>query len=789
MPRLTVVLSISVMAAYVANVAPARSQPVSNDTLSVSSVTVPASTDTTFSVLLSIKTFREYAAFTIPLEFGNPNLVIDTSVTDWGGYGSGSPVKGITLDSLGRWSGWTIITSLVWNEVGGGGAYDRPPTILIGFITFNESGLPPSDGPLLRIHFKLQGAELGCSGADTLFIFPANHLTFVEVPEPIEYTPQFVPGTICIAESECADLQFRPSPNGWQFLNHAVYLWPESWWEQFDYSEPEYPVSWRFFCEPSDFPDWPLFVSAFGDDQCYYDPPPGTIVYRPTAVRRWFALKGAWGGSCFGFATTSFLYFDELRDVTTDFPGATAVFDVPSNDESRLLINEHQLYQFGRATREHRNANWETPPSHTLEACKQMFLAAEGDDRVLSLWNNGKGGGGHTVTPFRCEQDVTNSDLWYIYVYDNNHPGDENCRIEVNTDSDTWHYAHMPTWGGAKKFFLELPASTFANRPTMPKSIPPREEWTTGPFSTNAGATDHIELYIGPADTAIVMAGSAAIGHAGDSLFNTLSGAVPIIPTTGYEMLPIGYYLPDSTYDIDVRNTADSSFGLSIFGDTISFSYQRAADSSGQSEHLFYSPSQNALRVYTLASGETSRDVEVIVGGPDSEIVYSVLGIGTGPDDSIEYSVADQSALQIVNYGEATAYSLRIEIAKSDLDTVFYCDSVALADHCAHLISPLWRANNDSLILLIDSGLTGDFDDTLEVANQRDPWVLVRGDVNVDGLITAVDIIYLVNFVFKGGESPQPVVEAGDVNCSVSVTAADIIYLVNYVFKGGFAPC
>jgi hypothetical protein len=30
---------------------------------------------------------------------------------------------------------------------------------------------------------------------------------------------------------------------------------------------------------------------------------------------------------------------------------------------------------------------------------------------------------------------------------------------------------------------------------------------------------------------------------------------------------------------------------------------------------------------------------------------------------------------------------------------------------------------------------------------------------------------------------------AGDVNCNGAVTSSDVIYLVNYVFKGGVPPC
>jgi hypothetical protein len=63
-----------------------------------------------------------------------------------------------------------------------------------------------------------------------------------------------------------------------------------------------------------------------------------------------------------------------------------------------------------------------------------------------------------------------------------------------------------------------------------------------------------------------------------------------------------------------------------------------------------------------------------------------------------------------------------------------------------------------------------------------------RGDVNQSGSITSADIIYTVNYVFKGGPAPLPTAIEGDANCDTIVSSADIIFLVNYVFKGGPAP-
>ena len=63
-----------------------------------------------------------------------------------------------------------------------------------------------------------------------------------------------------------------------------------------------------------------------------------------------------------------------------------------------------------------------------------------------------------------------------------------------------------------------------------------------------------------------------------------------------------------------------------------------------------------------------------------------------------------------------------------------------------------------------------------------------HGDANADGQISLSDVVYLINYVFKGGDAPVPL-EAGDVNCDGDVNITDVVYLINYLFKGGDPPC
>jgi hypothetical protein len=62
-----------------------------------------------------------------------------------------------------------------------------------------------------------------------------------------------------------------------------------------------------------------------------------------------------------------------------------------------------------------------------------------------------------------------------------------------------------------------------------------------------------------------------------------------------------------------------------------------------------------------------------------------------------------------------------------------------------------------------------------------------RGDANGDGIIELGDIVYLINYVFRGGDPPCPM-EAGDANCDGIVELGDIVYLINYVYRSGPPP-
>jgi hypothetical protein len=69
---------------------------------------------------------------------------------------------------------------------------------------------------------------------------------------------------------------------------------------------------------------------------------------------------------------------------------------------------------------------------------------------------------------------------------------------------------------------------------------------------------------------------------------------------------------------------------------------------------------------------------------------------------------------------------------------------------------------------------------------------VICSDVNGDGVVSISDVVYLVNYMYKGGAPPlcypEPYLACGDVNSDGEVSVGDVVYLINYLFKHGPEP-
>ncbi|MFH0931567.1 MAG: dockerin type I domain-containing protein [Candidatus Zixiibacteriota bacterium] len=54
--------------------------------------------------------------------------------------------------------------------------------------------------------------------------------------------------------------------------------------------------------------------------------------------------------------------------------------------------------------------------------------------------------------------------------------------------------------------------------------------------------------------------------------------------------------------------------------------------------------------------------------------------------------------------------------------------------------------------------------------------------MNADGLIDLLDVIFLINYLFKSGDPPCPM-RRGDLNLDEKISLADIVVLLHSLYK------
>jgi hypothetical protein len=66
--------------------------------------------------------------------------------------------------------------------------------------------------------------------------------------------------------------------------------------------------------------------------------------------------------------------------------------------------------------------------------------------------------------------------------------------------------------------------------------------------------------------------------------------------------------------------------------------------------------------------------------------------------------------------------------------------------------------------------------------------IIFNGDANNDGTINVSDAVWIINYVFIGGNPPIPHLLQGDANCDENINVSDAVFIINYVFIGGQPP-
>lgn len=185
----------------------------------------------------------------------------------------------------------------------------------------------------------------------------------------------------------------------------------------------------------------------------------------------------------------------------------------------------------------------------------------------------------------------------------------------------------------------------------------------------------------------------------------------------------------------------------------------------------------------------------------NSQVSFSYTAPVTQKNGMIDSLTAFNSTL--INTG-SVADSYDVDMAEKPPTPVewwmrFCSSGICWDSTTTHAPIPVYLAPGESSEVLLDvkPWTFGTGNVSMRITSQANPSLqdsitftlyARRGDANGDGKTTVSDVVFLVNYLFKGGPSPVPLT-AGDANCDTKVTVSDVVYLVNYLFKGGPPPC
>jgi len=524
-------------------------------------------------------------------------------------------------------------------------------------------------------------------------------------------------------------LLYDPHNDAWGFGNNRAETWPESWWSRFDYTGTDpytgrsymlgglYSTAAFLLAHSSVHPDWPAFVGAFGPDACYLNT--SLSIYSPSAIAFWTSVRGPWNGSCFGFAISNAWAFRYTSLLDSRFPNLNDfVFpaDLGSGPTSIPMMVTLFTHQFGRQHMDYRNqVGLLKTPTETLRDLREMLIDEARPLRTLSFLSNGPRVGGHAILAWKVLQDTALPNLWYVRVYDNSHPRNDDARIVIDTTANggngVWTYDLWPGWGGNRWLYLRDPASSYGDPPVLLKNDPSGRR---SPFILEPG---HVSIHLGgEADVTIRDSEGNVTGYSDSLLVTGIPDAIPLIVDNGSITPPYGYQVDSGSYSIEQWNYRSTESAVYFFWVNRSLIVERSDAAAGQ-QGLFRF--DGGLTVVNPDTSEKTFNITSILNETVDEKVIGIRGLVLPGGDSVRIMQEGADGLKIISFGGAPkSYLLELESDSLDHIDRFSGAGIGLAPGDAHIIQPdLHGLGDGALKIPIDAGNDGTIDDSIFIDN------------------------------------------------------------------------
>jgi hypothetical protein len=278
---------------------------------------------------------------------------------------------------------------------------------------------------------------------------------------------------------------------------------------------------------------------------------------------------------------------------------------------------------------------------------------------------------------------------------------------------------------------------------------------TLNPYQTDQGGNDAFVTKFSSMGSSLIY--STYLGGSGSEIAYSIavdsSGIAYITGSTMSTDFPIlnPYQSDQDTTDVFVTMLSSTGsellYGTYLGGDNLDYSSEILLDSSGSIYIAGYTHSTNFPTFNPYQTDRDTTDIFVIkLSSSGDGLLYGTYLGGNGSDVCRAFDLDDMGCVYLTGRTESqdfpTLNAFQTYQGGSDVFVTKLCES----------------------------------------------WQPACGDANGDGEIGIGDAVYEINYVFLGGDSPNPP-ECGDANCDEAIGLIDIVYIVNYIFRGGNPPC
>jgi hypothetical protein len=419
-------------------------------------------------------------------------------------------------------------------------------------------------------------------------------------------------------------------------------------------------------------------------------------------------IVGMQGGHCDGMASTSLRFFKGL-DRPSDFQiGASTTYDL-QRDNVRRHIAYYFVKQLTDPVRSYKEMIRQNTPSAILERLRSAMSNSAPDPTTLFMRLAGQGG--HTITPYAIEDK--GDGVYWVWVYDNNHPNDASRYVVITTTTESWSYnLGWTTWSGdaRTKTLGIVPISKYAEQPVCP--------WC----KRGGGSGDRAEVWLtGPGHLLITDSQGRRLGYFGNQLVSEIPGAYASIIDTGMgvELEPI-YVLPLTekyTILLDGQTLTQPGFAdVTQFGPGYAISVDDVPVGTGTRDELSFTQSGTLLS-YRVSQGKViTLTFALDELGESYQFQIKEADIGAG---QIITAIVVTDTHQLV-FSNAQAgggvYNLDVQCVNATGQQRFFHAGIDISATDTHILD--YACTSGPMLLHIDQGSNGTIDKTVVLENQ-----------------------------------------------------------------------